>query len=162
MRSLIIAIIAATIGYTLSVIINSTVSAATLVGFGIEVGLGDRVQMTVTEWTGLAGTYLPIYVGLHTVIFLLIHRFSAIRSQSSGSSLASRPIVFAVVGALSLLLLYIGFDAAMGLSGVLVASGRTLGGLIANVATGAVSGLIFATFTNSPSEAAVSDNLAGD
>ena len=63
MRSLIIAIVAATVGYTLSVIINSTVSAATLVGFGIEVGLGDRIQMTATEWTGLAGTYLPIYVG---------------------------------------------------------------------------------------------------
>ena len=158
MRSLIIAIVAATIGYTLSVIINSTVSAATLVGFGIEVGLGDRVQMTATEWTGLAGTYLPIYVGLHTVIFLLVHRFLPNKSQSSDSSLAHRRIVFAVVGALSLLLLYIAFDTAMGLSGVLVASGRTLGGLIAHVATGAVSGLIFATFTNSPSEATVSDD----
>ena len=158
MRSLIIAIVAATIGYTLSVIINSTVSAATLVGFGIEVGLGDRVQMTATEWTGLAGTYLPIYVGLHTVIFLLVHRFLPNKSQSSDANLAHRRIVFAVVGALSLLLLYIAFDTAMGLSGVLVASGRTLGGLIAHVSTGAVSGLIFATFTNSPSEATVADD----
>ena len=162
MRSLIIAIVAATIGYTLSVIINSTVSAATLVGFGIEVGLGDRVQMTVTEWTGLAGTYLPIYLGLHAVIFLLVHRFLSNRGNALNSNSASRHSVFAAAGAMSLLLLYIGFDTAMGLSGVLVASGRTLGGLIANVATGAVSGLIFATFTNSPSEAAVSDNLAGD
>ena len=70
-------------------------------------------------------------------------------------------MVFAIVGALSLLLLYIAFDTAMGLSGVLVASGRTLGGLIAHVATGAVSGLIFATFTNNPGEAAVSDDAAG-
>ena len=156
MRSLIIAIVAATIGYTLSVIINSTVSAATLVGFGIEVGLGDRIQMATTEWAGLAGTYLPIYVGLHAVIFLLIDRFLANRSQSSGSNVVGRRIVFAVVGALSLLLLYIAFDTAMGLSGVLVASGRTLGGLIAHVFTGAASGIIFATFTNSPREAAVS------
>lgn len=161
MRSLIIAIVAATIGYTLSVIINSTVSAATLVGFGIEVGLGDRIQMTATEWTGLAGTYLPIYVGLHTVIFLLVHRFLTNRSQSPDSNLASRRMVFAVAGALSLLLLYIAFDTAMGLSGVLVASGRTLGGLMAHVATGVVSGLIFATFANSPGEAAVSDDAAG-
>ena len=161
MRSLIIAIVAATVGYTLSVIINSTVSAATLVGFGIEVGLGDRIHMTATEWAGLAGTYLPIYVGLHTVIFLLVHRFLAKRSQSSDSNLASRRMVFAVAGALSLLLLYIAFDTAMGLSGVLVASGRTLGGLMAHVATGVVSGLIFATFTNSPGEAAVSDGVAG-
>lgn len=161
MRSLIIAIVAATVGYTLSVIINSTVSAATLVGFGIEVSLGDRIQMTATEWTGLAGTYLPIYVGLHTVIFLLVHRFLAKRSQSPDSSLARRRMVFAVAGALSLLLLYIAFDTAMGLSGVLVASGRTLGGLMAHVATGVVSGLIFATFTNSAGEAAVSDGVAG-
>lgn len=161
MRSLIIAIVAATVGYTLSVIINSTVSAATLVGFGIDVGLGDRIHMTATEWTGLAGTYLPIYVGLHTVIFLLVHRFLAKRDQSSDSNLASRRMVFAVAGALSLLLLYIAFDTAMGLSGVLVASGRTLGGLIAHVATGVVSGLIFATFTNNPGEAVVSDDAAG-
>ena len=161
MRSLIIAIVAATVGYTLSVIINSTVSAATLVGFGIEVGLGDRIQMTATEWAGLAGTYLPIYVGLHTVIFLLVHRFLAKRSQSSDSNLASRRMVFAVAGALSLLLLYIAFDTAMGLSGVLVASGRTLGGLMAHVATGVVSGLIFVTFTDRPGEAAVSDGVAG-
>lgn len=158
MRSLIIAIVAATVGYTLSVIINSTVSAATLVGFGIEVGLGDRIQMAATEWVGLASTYLPIYVGLHVVLFLLLHRFFPSRSESSEPNLASRHFVFAAVGALSLLLLYIGFDTAMGLSGVLVASGRTLGGLIAHVATGAVSGLIFATFTNSPSEATVSDD----
>ena len=70
-------------------------------------------------------------------------------------------MVFAVAGALSLLLLYIAFDTAMGLSGVLVASGRTLGGLMAHVATGVVSGLVFATFTNSPGEAAVSDGAAG-
>ena len=70
-------------------------------------------------------------------------------------------MVYAVAGALSLLLLYITFDTAMGLSGVLVASGRTLGGLIAHVATGFVSGLIFATFTNSPGEAAVSDDASG-
>ena len=158
MRSLIIAIVAATVGYTLSVIINSTVSAATLVGFGIEVGLGDRIQMAATEWVGLASTYLPIYVGLHVVLFLLLHRFFPSRSESSELNLASRRFVFAAVGALSLLLLYVGFDTAMGLSGVLVASGRTLGGLIAHVATGAVSGLIFATFTNSPSEATVADD----
>ena len=162
MRSLIIAIVAATIGYTASVIINSSVSAATLVGFGIEVGLGDRIQMAATEWAGLAGTYLPIYVGLHAVIFLLVHRFLLNRNESSDSNLTSRPTVFAAAGALSLLLLYIGFDAAMGLSGVLVASGRTLGGLIAHVATGALSGLIFATFAKSSHDAAVSDTSAGD
>jgi hypothetical protein len=45
MRLLINAVFAATVGYTLSVLINSSVSAATLVGFGIEVTIGDRFQM---------------------------------------------------------------------------------------------------------------------
>lgn len=149
MRLFIIAIVAATVGYTLSVLINSVVSAETLVGFGIEVSVGDRLQMVATEWTGLASTYLPIYLGLHVVVFLLANHFLPLASESPDSHSVSRRIIFASAGALSLLLVYIGFDMAMGLSGVLVASGRTLGGLIVQVGTGAVSGLIFAVLTES-------------
>jgi hypothetical protein len=56
--------------------------------------------------------------------------------------------LFAIAGALSLLLVYMGLDKAMGLSGVLVASGRTVGGLMAHVATGAASGLIFSRLSD--------------
>lgn len=143
MRLFIIAVFAATIGYTLSVVINSTVSAATLAGFGIEVALGDRAQMVTSEWLGLAGTYLPIYVGLHAIVFLLLN-YVLNRPHTTHLSGAMWRALFAVAGAGSLLLLYVGFDAAMGLSGVLVASGRTFVGLSAHVATGALSGLIFA------------------
>lgn len=149
MRLFIIAIVAATVGYTLSVLINSVVSAETLVGFGIEVSVGDRLQMVATECTGLASTYLPIYLGLHVVVFLLANHFLPLASESPDSHSVSRRIIFASAGALSLLLVYIGFDMAMGLSGVLVASGRTLGGLIVQVGTGAVSGLIFEVLTES-------------
>lgn len=155
------AIVAATVGYTLSVFINSTVSAATLVGFGIEVSLGDRIQMTATEWMGLAGTYLPIYLGLHVIIFLLLHRFLRKKNGSVAANTARRSVIFAITGALSLLLVYLGFDEAMGLGGVLVASGRTLGGLLANVATGAISGLIFAALSTGSHESTLSDTPAG-
>ena len=141
-------------------LINSTVSAATLVGFGIEVSLGDRIQMTATEWMGLAGTYLPIYLGLHVIIFLLLHRVLKNRNGSVAPNTARRRIIFAITGAVSLFLVYVGFDQAMGLGGVLVASGRTLGGLLANVATGAVSGLIFATLSGSSHEPTLSDTAA--
>lgn len=144
MRLLIIAIVAATVGYTLSVVVNSTVSAATLVGFGIEVAVSDRLDMAITEWLGLASTYLPIYVGLHTIVFLLLHRFLWRKGEATGRSPTERKTSFAIAGSLSLLMVYVAFDSAMGLSGVLVASGRTVGGLLANVATGAVSGLVFA------------------
>ena len=53
-------LIAVLVGYTLSILINTSVSAATLVGFGIEVSLDDRFDMIVTEWMGLATLYLPI------------------------------------------------------------------------------------------------------
>ena len=148
MRLLINAVFAATVGYTLSVLINSSVSAATLVGFGIEVTIGDRFQMFATEWLGLASTYLLIYVLLHTVVFLLVNRFAYNAHEPRVSNPATRHALFAVAGALSLLLVYMGLDTAMGLSGVLVASGRTVGGLMAHVATGGASGLIFSRLSD--------------
>lgn len=148
MRLLINAVFAATVGYTLSVLINSSVSAATLVGFGIEVTIGDRFQMFATEWLGLASTYLLIYVLLHTVVFLLVNRFAYNAHEPRVSNPATRHALFAVAGALSLLLVYMGLDTVMGLSGVLVASGRTVGGLMAHVATGAASGLIFSRLSD--------------
>ena len=80
--------------------------------------------------------HLPIYVKLHTVISLLVHLF--LQSEASlpihqlqADASARR------CGSVGLSLYTL--DTAMGLSGVLVASGRTLGGLIARVATGVVS-----------------------
>ena len=41
----VISLVAVLVGYSLSIVINASVSAATLVGFGIEVGLSDRLDM---------------------------------------------------------------------------------------------------------------------
>ena len=65
-------LIAVLVGYTLSILINTSVSAATLVGFGIEVSLKDRFDMIVTEWMGLATLYLPIYLVVQSAAFLLL------------------------------------------------------------------------------------------
>ena len=151
MRLLINAVFAATVGYTLSVLINSSVSAATLVGFVIEVTIGYRFQMFATEWLGLASTYLLIYVLLHTVVFLLVNHFVCNARESRISNPAMVHALFAIAGALSLLFVYMGLDTAMGLSVVLVASVRTVGCLMAHVATGAASGLIFSRLSDSSS-----------
>jgi len=126
-------------GYTLSILINTSVSAATLVGFGIEVSLSDRFDMIVTEWMGLATLYLPIYLVVQTGAFLLLLRL--VRSGQY-QRLTLRGL-YTAVGALSLMAVYLAFDTALGQSGVLVASGRTTAGLLAHSATGAVSGLVF-------------------
>ena len=132
-------LIAVLVGYTLSILINTSVSAATLVGFGIEVSLNDRFDMIVTEWMGLATLYLPIYLVVQTAAFLVLLRL--VRSRQY--QLSTLRGLYTAVGALSLMAVYLAFDTALGQSGVLVASGRTTAGLLAHSATGAVSGLIF-------------------
>lgn len=62
MRWVISLLVAVLIGYSLSIVINASVSAATLVGFGIEVSLPDRLDMIAKEWVGLGTIYLPLYL----------------------------------------------------------------------------------------------------
>jgi hypothetical protein len=88
---------------------------------------------------GLATLYLPIYLVVQSVAFLLLLRL--VRSGQY-QRLTLRGLYIAV-GGLSLMAVYLAFDTALGQSGVLVASGRTTAGLLAHSATGAVSGLTF-------------------
>jgi hypothetical protein len=136
MRSVISLVLAVLVGYSLSIVINASVSAATLVGFGIEISTVERVDMIFKEWIGLGSVYLPIYFILHAASFWGLGRVASV----TGLGYLSTATAYAVVGSLSLLALYLGFDAVMGSGGVVVASTRTLEGLFAHAATGAVSG----------------------
>ena len=72
MRWVISLLVAVLVGCSLSIVINASVSAATLVGFGIEVSLSDRLDMIATEWVGLGTIYLPLYLILHAICFWLL------------------------------------------------------------------------------------------
>ena len=74
MRAVLSLIVAVLVGYSLSTVINASVSVATFVGFGVEVSLSDRLDMIVKEWLGLGTTYLPLYLVLHAVCFLVLGR----------------------------------------------------------------------------------------
>ena len=139
MRWMISLLVAVLVGYSLSILINALVSAATLVGFGIEVSLSDRLNMTAKEWVGLGTIYLPLYLVLHGVCFWLLGIVLRNRALTTVVARAT----YAGVGALSLMAFYLTFDAVMGSGGVVVASTRTTTGLFAHAATGAVSGLLF-------------------
>ena len=65
-------LVAVLVGCSLSIVINASVSAATLVGFGIEVSLSDRLDMIAKEWVGLGTIYLPLYLILHAICFWLL------------------------------------------------------------------------------------------
>ena len=127
------------VGYSLSIVINVSVSAATLVGFGIEVSLSDRLDMIATEWVGLGTVYLPLYLILHAICFWLLGLILRNRAVTTVIARAT----YAGIGALSLMTFYLTFDAVMGSGGLVVASTRTTAGIFAHAATGAVSGLLF-------------------
>jgi hypothetical protein len=139
MRWVISLLVAVLVGYSLSIVINASVSAATLVGFGIEVSLSDRLGMITKEWVGLGTIYLPLYLILHAICFWLLGL--VLRNRAVAPAVAR--VSYACVGALSLMAFYLSFDAVMGSGGVVVASSRTTVGLLAHAATGAVSGLLF-------------------
>jgi hypothetical protein len=148
MRSVISLLVAVLVGYSLSIGINSTISAATLVGFGIEVSLSDRLDMIAKEWVGLGTIYLPLYLVLHAVCFWLLGRVLRGAVLTTVVARAS----YAGIGAMSLMAFYLTFDAVMGSGGVVVASTRTTAGLLANGATGAVSGFLFQWLSTAPGQ----------
>lgn len=148
MRSVISLLVAVLVGYSLSIGINSTISAATLVGFGIEVSLSDRLDMIAKEWVGLGTIYLPLYLVLHAVCFWLLGRLLRGVVLTTVVARAS----YAGIGAMSLMAFYLTFDAVMGSGGVVVASTRTTAGLLANGATGAVSGFLFQWLSTAPGQ----------
>ena len=119
--------------------INASVSAATLVGFGMDVSLSDRLDMIAKEWVGLGTVYLPLYLILHAICFWLLGLILRNRAVTTVIARAT----YAGIGALSLMTFYLTFDAVMGAGGVGVASTRTTAGLFAHAATGGVSGLLF-------------------
>ena len=139
MRWVISLLAAVLVGYSLSIVINASVSAATLIGFGIEVSLSDRLDMIAKERVGLGTVYLPLYLILHAICFWLLGLILRNRAVTTVIARAT----YAGIGALSLMTFYLTFDAVMGSGGVIVASTRTSAGLFAHAATGGVSGLLF-------------------
>jgi len=127
------------VGYSASIAVNSTASAATLVSFGINVSLTDRLGMIKSEWLGLGATYLPIYFGLMTCVLLLFRRL--LRGQS-WSSLTTY-CVYGVVSGSGLVVFILIFEQVMGVEGALLASTRQLSGLVIQFGCAALTGLCF-------------------
>ena len=127
------------VGYSASIAANSTASAATLVSFGVEVTLADRLGMIRSEWLGLGATYLPIYFVLMTCLLSLFRRL--LRGQSWSSLMTH--CVYGAVSGLGLVLFILIFEQVMGVEGALLASTRQLSGLVVQFGCAALTGLCF-------------------
>ena len=133
--SLLVAILA---GYSLSIVINASVSAATSVGFGIEVSLSHGMDMIAKECVGLGYIYMSLYLVLHATCFWLL---SHVLNRAVTTVIARATYVS--LGALSLMAFNLTFDTVMGSGGAVIASTLTTAGLLAHAETGTVSGLLF-------------------
>jgi len=127
------------VGYSASIAANSTASAATLVSFGVEVTLADRLGMIRSEWLGLGATYLPIYFVLMTCLLSLFRRLS--RGQSWSPLITH--CVYSAVSGLGLVVFILMFERVMGVEGALLASTRQLSGLVVQFGCAALTGLCF-------------------
>ena len=139
-------------GYSLSIVINASVSAATIFGFGIEVSLSDGLDMIAKECVGLGCIYMSLYLVLHVICFWVLSRV-----LNRVTTVIARA-TYASLGALSLMTFNPTFDAVMGSGGVVIASTLTTAALLAYAATGAVSGFLFQLLTSGLDQA---DYFAG-
>lgn len=127
------------VGYSASIAANSTASAATLVSFGVNVSLTDRLGMIRSEWLGLGATYLPIYFVLMTCLLSLFRRLS--RGQSWSSLMTH--YIYSGASGLGLVVFILMFERVMGVEGALLASTRQLSGLVVQFGCAALTGLCF-------------------
>ena len=126
------------VGYSASIAANSTASAATLVSFGVEVTLADRLGMIRSEWLGLGATYLPIYFVLMTCLLSLFRRL--LRGQSWSPLMTH--CVYSAVSGLGLVVFIRIFEQVTA-EGALLASTRQLSGLAIQFGCAALTGLCF-------------------
>ena len=124
--------------YTLAVIGYSQINLLNLVEMGIAVDFAMRVQTLQHDLVGMLDLFLPIVIVALLLAFLtgalIIRRVPHLRTV--GYVLAGTMAIYAVIVSLGLM---------MGTNPIAVT--RSAGGLLSQVAAGAVGGLVFALVT---------------
>lgn len=120
----------------LGVVLQTQNVIGRLNGIGADVGIGQRLSMTVYDLIYLGSLYI-IFVSLGTLVAylmgLLVHRFAGF----------GRPVVFAVAGAVAMLVMLLLMKKAF--FGIhMIAGARDGLGIGLQMVAGAVGGLVFA------------------
>ena len=105
----------------------------------------DRISWAAHD---LAGMILP-YCALTSIALLVAFMIAGALARFTGY----RPVVFGLAGALALCVLFTIMRSVLGTVGVFGARGAA--GLAAQMAIGAIAGMLFARLTRSPSPASV-------
>ena len=107
---------------------------ASLSSMGVPVGLGDRVAMTLGDFVGMAGMFLPLVAFALLLAFL----FTALLCRWLGRW---RTPLYLLAGATALVAMHLAMNLAFDLTPVAIA--RSTGGLLAQGAAGAAGGFVY-------------------
>lgn len=126
--------------------ILATVSAtqhvvAQLASMGIDVGLGDRLAMTVRDLAGMAGMFLPLIAFALLAAFLV----TALIVYCWGRW---RIALYVIAGAAAMVTLHLALHLAFGLTPVAIARSST--GLLVQALAGAAGGYLYVRLRGNP------------
>lgn len=123
------------VGYALATVVATQFVVASLREMGVEVGLAERLGMTLQDLQGMAGMFMPMVAFGYLVAFLaagLICRWKP----------AWRTPLYVLAGAVAFITIHVSLNLAFGVHPIAV--GRGIGGLLLQGVAGAAGGWVFA------------------
>jgi hypothetical protein len=133
-------LLAVIVAYLLASFIATQSVVANLAGMGVDVGFSDRVSMTLKDFAGMAGLFLPM------VAFALLGAF-LISAMLCRWWAPWRIPIYIAAGAAALITIHLTLNLAFGVTPIAV--GRTTTGLLLQGLAGAAGAYIYILFTPS-------------
>jgi hypothetical protein len=131
-------LLAVIVGYLLASIIATQSVVSSLAGMGVDVGLSDRLIMTLKDIAGMAALFLPMIAFAFLAAFLIaamICRWWA----------PWRTPIYIAAGAAAVITIHLTLNLAFNITPIAVA--RTTGGLLLQGLAGAVGGYLYILLT---------------
>ena len=120
--------------YLLASITATQSVVSSLSGMGVDVGISDRIAMTIKDIAGMAGLFLPMIAAAFLAAFLVAAMLCRWWPQW-------RTALYIAAGAVGLVTIHLTLNLAFGITPIAI--GRTTGGLLLQGLAGAIGGYIF-------------------
>ena len=127
-------LLAVAAAYLLASITATQSVVSSLTEMGVDVGISDRVAMTIKDIAGMAGLFLPMIAAAFLAAFLVAAMLCRWWPQW-------RTAFYIASGAAGLVTIHLTLNLAFGITPIAI--GRTMGGLFLQGLAGAVGGYIF-------------------
>jgi hypothetical protein len=125
---------AVAVAYLLASVTATQAVIASLGGMGVEVGMADRLAMSLRDIPGMAPMFLPM------IAFALLIAFMTVALLSRWLRRWRLPL-YLLAGATGLICIHVGLHLAFGITPVAIA--RTGAGLLVQGIAGALGGLVY-------------------